>query len=367
MSDFYLNLTKIYQPKKDIADYVESKGILVPKRFATLKEAKQFCKKPFLNRKIICRSEHPQEYSGVSGLLYSIVYRGLNKINSDEEIKNEILARSADSIYSFCKYTACDINQFKNDVSFSFWEYLGGLNFTLSADSAIKDRYHIITSLSIKKNELPQNYHVVYEKRNIIKEYNTPHRIKKHEISSKMDALIDLYEAVRNLDRFEKDQSPIIEAQLYKGKVYFLQYHRSRAFEPANFKLENYPKNDEIEIPFVRGATSENGIDCKMLSWYTGVINEYHIPQCIEGSFINLGAYSLILDEILVRKRQIQFLPFSHNSIFPTIHSYVSNFFKPKVFGCYMHKMQNEFNRYQDQYINVNLISDGYRAFLRYG
>lgn len=63
-ADFYLN-NPPRQPKREVGDYVEANGILVPRRFVNLDQALS-SGKPF-----IVRSEHPQEYAGVSGLLHS--------------------------------------------------------------------------------------------------------------------------------------------------------------------------------------------------------------------------------------------------------------------------------------------------------
>ena len=54
------------QPKRTIADYVEQHGILVPRRFDSLSEARRS------KKAILLRSEHEQEYDGCSGILESI-------------------------------------------------------------------------------------------------------------------------------------------------------------------------------------------------------------------------------------------------------------------------------------------------------
>jgi|GEM_PF-6212305 len=57
------------QPKKEIADMLESRGILVPRRFESLAEALEVIKQ---GREIVVRSEHPQEYAAAAGLLNSM-------------------------------------------------------------------------------------------------------------------------------------------------------------------------------------------------------------------------------------------------------------------------------------------------------
>lgn len=67
MSDYWLAHPEAFkgQPKRAIGDYVEQEGILVPRRFDSLKEARDS------GLPVIARSEHIQEYDGVSGLFNS--------------------------------------------------------------------------------------------------------------------------------------------------------------------------------------------------------------------------------------------------------------------------------------------------------
>ena len=58
------------QPKKEIADMLESRGILVPQRFEGLGDALEAVRQ---GREIVVRSEHPQEYVAAAGLLDSYV------------------------------------------------------------------------------------------------------------------------------------------------------------------------------------------------------------------------------------------------------------------------------------------------------
>jgi len=48
---------------------LESRGILVPRRFESLAEALEVIKQ---GREIVVRSEHPQEYAAAAGLLNSM-------------------------------------------------------------------------------------------------------------------------------------------------------------------------------------------------------------------------------------------------------------------------------------------------------
>ncbi len=100
MDDYYLkNPNKLMgQPKRTIADYVESQGILVPRRFENLKEARKS------HKAILLRSEHTQEYDGVSGLLDSMGLSDLRIGYSNKGRKNlDFRPRGIESL------TKCDI------------------------------------------------------------------------------------------------------------------------------------------------------------------------------------------------------------------------------------------------------------------
>ncbi len=49
------------RPKAAVAEYLEGKGIAVPRRFATQEEALDFVAQ---GGQVIVRSEHPQDYDG---------------------------------------------------------------------------------------------------------------------------------------------------------------------------------------------------------------------------------------------------------------------------------------------------------------
>ena len=66
--DYFLQ-HPLKQPKAEIATYVESFGIPVPKRYSTAEEAFTAVSG---EGKIIVRSEHPLEYEGVSGMFESV-------------------------------------------------------------------------------------------------------------------------------------------------------------------------------------------------------------------------------------------------------------------------------------------------------
>ena len=89
MTDHYINNPEELkgQPKRTIADYVEQNGILVPKRFDSLAEARRF------DGEVLLRSEHTQDYDGASGMLRSFVLS-----SNDYPITEEPVAASDSTV-----------------------------------------------------------------------------------------------------------------------------------------------------------------------------------------------------------------------------------------------------------------------------
>ena len=142
------------QPKRVLGDYVESERILVPRRFTTKKEGTSL--------ELICRSEHQQDYNGISGFCDSIKLDP-TKNYSDDELKEFITSKgpSFARFREFYELQGLDKDEVKSQISFSFWEYIEGFNHTIVADCAIPNRYHIMTKAS--KNSRP-NYIIIEQR-----------------------------------------------------------------------------------------------------------------------------------------------------------------------------------------------------------
>lgn len=288
------------QPKRTIADYVEAQGVLVPRRFDTLREARQS------GVKVLCRSEHPQEYDGVSGMLKS---KTLDKLpDTDEEgLRNELLKEDKRKVFFpkvFCSYVGLDLDSFLREVSFSYWEKLGGRNRTVVADSSIKWKYHI---MSYGKEDGGVSYAVLQDGKIIAPSFME----NPADCLKELHELVSVYEKIRNLDNFDPNHCSIMEFQTVEGKHFFLQYHRARDFKEREFKLEREKEDDEIETLFVRGATSPDGLICKSTlayaGWELGInYEEWVVPDSEEGSFDM--HYNLMFSEIMTKKRKLQVL-----------------------------------------------------------
>ena len=86
----------------------------------------------------------------------------------------------------------------------------------------------------------------------------------------------------------------------------FLQYHRSRDYSPVDFVLEGMPKKGQLEMPFVRGATPKEGIECKVLV-YPSQNRDYSIlSEDFDGSY-DIGT-DFIFSEAMTRTRKLQMI-----------------------------------------------------------
>src|SRR3989344_4467996 len=162
------------QPKKEIADMLESRGILVPQRFEGLGVALEAIRQ---GREVVVRSEHPQEYAAAAGLLASYVltaermqkgrqfcdengteidwdnfykHFGRGDVSDDAENKlfgslettdqtafEETLKKlSLPYVRRYCDLLGIDVDKFCEAISYSYWEKIGGLNRSIVADSA---------------------------------------------------------------------------------------------------------------------------------------------------------------------------------------------------------------------------------------
>lgn len=399
------------QPKKEIADWVESKGILVPRRFSSLDHALN-SKKPF-----IIRSEHPQDYNGASGILDSYLidpakiaqwvgeFGEDDVITSDDwsnyhykggwhersRIKKRVMAQvgkvsqddfelylmdlSFDKAKLFGDYSGVDL---VSDTSYSYWEALPGLNRTVIADNAVEGRYHIFTSVSgvddgriYEIGEL--SGHEIIEGRKLI----AGGRGKKlpEENTEDLLELVDFYESVRQQDeRFDKGHSYLKEAKSTGGKNYFLQTMRTNDFSPAIFSLDREPERDEIASMLVRGITPPEGLDLTLAIQYPPLLRNKVIANADEAQLSFWG--NTCSTEASIRQRQLQIVRgTSLKDIFVSGNSHFNRslLFKPRLTVVLNNDdvstlkdaagKPTEENRVTK--IKIKVVSDGRKAFVK--
>jgi len=397
------------QPKRTVADYVEQNGILVPKRFSSLKESRAS------GMPVFVRSEHPMEYAEVSGFFDSFLLSYIDEggeVKDENDLKQKVLREGAVKqctlskkfhfishffIANYCSLLGIDPKKPIEDLSFSFWEKLGGRNRTVVADSSIKGRYHITDFFSQgigKDNDWYFTYAVVEDEKVVLKDVRS-----KTPVKDEFEDTIKLYEDCRNLPHFDKDNCPIIEMQKVDGKLYFLQHHRGRKFNPAGFELTRSPEDGEKEVMFVRGHTPRQGFSGKVTTCYadasTKNFDEWRLPKKEFGSLDS--HYNLAFSTIMNPRRRLRIIHPSYKGDlgwelfkYSAHHSQISELFVPEVSiipdndlfrnphsekRALNHEEYMERELYQhakkaretgqDSYVKLRVVSDGRRAFIK--
>ena len=368
------------QPKLAVAEYVEQNGILVPRRFASYEQALKS------GAPLIVRGEHQQDYDGASNIIPTYDFTNnyfsekIEGITDYDELKEKIL-EDEDTVktWRYCRFLGLDKDKLKDEISFSFWEKISGANRAVVADSAVKGRYHVMTH----RGEKPfvTNYSV-FEHGKPTKSFFSA---LPQELQDGLAGLVDLYEKIRNLGRFDANHCPMMEFQTDEnGNNYFLQYHRTRDFKQSTFTLDREPEQDEIEAFFARGATSPEGADYKVTMIYGGIVHRYdrdeyklELLEKEDGSFDS--HYFKVFTELMLRRRKIQILTEENLGFLlakiVVEHEPRSQMFKPEI-SLVMHdniirdeeyKPKYEIAREtgQDQHMNLHVVSDGTRAFVR--
>lgn len=320
------------QPKAEIGNYVKANGILVPKFSVTLRGAALF------RGRVIARSECVQDYDGASGLANSPILSGVESFSNENEFKQALLKMDQEElqynlkfsnmsasckILDYCRFLGLNKDEFLQGLSFSYWEYVYGLNRIVTADSAIASRYHVITRSSKRANySIVDNGEIIDYGEKFGKQPLPP------DLSQALNGLIATYEKIRNLERFDPNHCPIMEFVTSEGKDYFLQYHRGRDFSPVEFVLDRPARAGEFEASFVRGATNSRQV--KLSVQVRDTLNESE-----ECSMFLKKHESNVLDELMTRRRGVQFIEGGMEDVIDRLsrlgHMSHSLLFKPAI------------------------------------
>lgn len=392
-------------PKLEVADYVQSQGILIPKIYRSFQEAAD-SGKPFL-----MRSENPQDYAGASDLfpsylvdrqkilddinrrvpaldvLWYFEHRPCDSGGSDDleqfqglfwqhflDNKNSITQQEIDQtlrewpISTEMNFSRLGLQypHLAHLTTYSYWEYLKGQQVSIYADDVIPQRYHFFRS------EYP--YYQVYDNGEINQKCEQVFQMKETHPANIFTEGTKLYEKVTSLPFFDPSHRYIMECLFTPdNKCYFLQFHRGRDFQEADFALKRPPSPSGVAVDFVRGVTPEEGIIVKTRLHYFKVKNAEGIRfdfkgwEDEEGSFDNPLHSALI--NINARRRRLQLIAKIH----PGIHSFVSQIAKPQVsivldpsriFPDWPSRERGGFSNYPT-YANLQVISDGEKAFVK--
>lgn len=325
--DYYL-YNPPQQPKAEIADYVESQGVRVPQRFKTFELALAS------GKDFILRSEHPDEYAGAAGLRKSHV------------VTKERLEK--DKVNPARLISALDPG-----ASFSYWEYVPGFNRAVVADTAIEGRYHITTSWM--GTDRPLQSYVQLEKGVVTRRDGADYP------ADDFGELVEIYEKVRRLPRFDPNHCPIMEMQTREKKHYFLQYHRTRSVTPSTFTLTREPEADEVVAEFVRGATPPEG---ETLHFHVWPQFEPYTPVAFEEAGVD-PPYASEFAEVMSRRRHLVVIDSTWKRVVTHLggHEPRSSLFNPAI--SVVLPLGKLISSPGESESTIRVISDGRKAYLK--
>lgn len=328
------------QPKKTVGDYVDSQGILVPRRFETFEEA-QFAAQN--GTSVLARSEHPDEYSGPSGLGNSSPFVE----DLDDLLKPRHHIRGRDfrtGLYERYIRTsgAEEPGSYLSKISESYWESIKGVNVTVIADDAVEDRYHIFGHrYRGEPGSLPTMVTGAIVEENGDIQRITHSGERDDEFPARFKEIIDFYNQIRRLDRFNAAHCPVVEIQLSDedDQLYFLQYHRARDAAPSSERLDpsEYDEREGwVKADAVRGVllgTRTLDLAIRYQGMRGGTTKSWLIDLPEDGSAS--GDYTfLALDELIGRQRIAHLIPSNFDNEYDKIaahHGPRSRMFKPQV------------------------------------
>lgn len=377
------------RPKAEIADYVESNGILAPRRFQTVTDG--------LRAKVdlIIRSEHPDEYDGPSGLFDSAVIDEFHvdwakrtdddraasydrdklrlqalrqRLNGGDDQDYLVGLRASEQSMAerYAEQRRVSVESVVEGISYSVWEKLGGVNHTVYEDPSISGRY-LIFSNGGRSSQLA--YAEIHDGAVFASGIDP-------ELTGKIpyDKLIDSYQRIRNLPAFDEGHCPIMELQSLEGQVFFLQYHRGRDANPVGFTVHDLPEGWHQSF-FTRGHTGPEPVS---LDFTIGHSMDHPHDDTEEAAIDYL--WDFVMEEVAVRKRKAQMIERKdENSVRRFMfgaamgHSNKSYLFKPGVsfiaplgeLGIpedYVCPRNTELR----EVIPLEFISDGRRSFVRF-
>ena len=212
--------------------------------------------------------------------------------------------------YSMKSFTYSYVNgipstEYTQDNSFSVFEFVPGLNITVVADTAKPERWHVHSASGGTIFEI-EDYGATLDNGKIHFKAGTP----DHLTDTQVRALVEAYEQIRHLERFNADHCPIMEMQLSdKGDIYFLQYHRTRDYESAQSELN--PDHFKAEDGWIQAEEVRGELPPQQLA-LTKVYPQY-LPKL--GRFLRMPNTDMasanmnnriVADEVHARQRSLR-------------------------------------------------------------
>lgn len=222
-------------PKYDIGRYVADEGIHVP-----IILGREAVKKALGDGTLMFRSENTQDYDGLPGILSSTRMSSLYKpsavkllelLKTDEMSPQEYMELNfwqrdrENFLTELWKFgvpfdIASDVSDMQYTSSVSAWKFIDGINIRLYRDPHAPGRYHY-GAIKSEGNGLSAGY--------IDPDgYDEPIEVGYGPEKLEARKLIEMYEQIRTLPRFDQTAVPLLEMQQdSSGILHFLQYYKT--------------------------------------------------------------------------------------------------------------------------------------------
>ena len=256
-------------------------------------------------------------------------------------------------------------SQFVSQITFSYWEYVKGINRTVIGDSSIPGRYHIVSDVFNEGgNFIGTHYQMVQgPKGDVITSWGPP---ISEKLKGDTASVISFYEKVRSLKRFDPKHPLLVEFQTTDRGHIFLQAHRTRDFKKAPFQLSRSPREDEIVAEAVRGATNPEGLEVELV-FYPLRKKVSLDPSEVAVCDVHAHAVNLLALEIAASRRQLQVINNQASRVFGDFGGHISQsaFFKPEISLVFPFEelLGNRIPRKITRY-RVRVYSDGIKAYV---
>lgn len=265
------------QPKITVGGYVRSNGFDVP-----LIDTREDWEEAFDAGVAMIRSDAEQDYDGFSGLLRSVCVGeqgvSLGSRAMTPEFRRDLEGLMRQGLHSTLIHPSEYMRQFvwpddirrvlesansygvrvdiEDTPQASLWRFVPGTNLLIFRDPAVEGRYHLRTQHDdwgyVSGWQLDPGDH------DKAIQYDRTHTLSPRPI-------IDFYDAICGLYRFDTTHAAAVEAKLGDGgQLHFLQYLRTGLqVRPVDeFALPSGP--DLIRTGDVRGATEERGEELRL-------------------------------------------------------------------------------------------------------
>ena len=271
------------QPKFQIGQYVAEQGFKVP-----LITEQADWERSFDDGTAMLRSEMPQDYGGLSGLLSSerLIHSPFSEERTgfNQELGSLIMRglRSGEldptDYMTYFKgpmgWSERHVSRILSAMGFGFklneiysvtaskWRYVEGDNISIFADPNVEGRYHF----GVTPREDPdKRWQPIGSYQFEPGEHEIPQTFRKHDQPFIAKPFVEYYEQIRNLPFFDTTNCPVLELQLDpEGNIHFLQYLKTPQKQEFVDPFELPYSEETLILNNVRGITPPEGEEMKL-------------------------------------------------------------------------------------------------------